>query len=86
MMAAPVLIKDDGAPSNKTESDPMKMLTSTRDLPTQATISVALGLSAFLVFCVRFWDSALFVSTNLESAGPSDSLDGALCGAQKAKE
>jgi hypothetical protein len=32
--------------------DPGKLLTSTRDLGPQAVLSVALGLFAFLTFCV----------------------------------
>ena len=32
--------------------DPIDLLTSRRDLQTQATISVVLGLAAFLGFCV----------------------------------
>ena len=34
------------------EPDPGKLFTSTRDLGPQAVISVALGLTAFLTFCV----------------------------------
>ena len=33
--------------------DPIDMISSKRDLQTQATISVVLGLFAFLLFCVR---------------------------------
>ena len=34
------------------DHDPGKLFTSTRDLGPQAVISVALGLFAFLTFCV----------------------------------
>ena len=34
------------------EDDPGDLFVATRDLPTQAVISVLLGLSAFLAFCV----------------------------------
>ena len=35
--------------------NPIDLLTSRRDLQTQATISVVLGLAAFLGFCVSLW-------------------------------
>ena len=34
------------------DDDPADLFLATRDLPTQAVISVLLGLSAFLTFCV----------------------------------
>ena len=40
---------------NKCEKyDPRAVRTGNKDLPTQLVISVALGLGAFLSFCVRF--------------------------------
>lgn len=37
------------------DPDPGTLFTSARDLPAQATISVILGLFAFLTFCVSPW-------------------------------
>ena len=57
------------------DHDPGKLFTSTRDLGPQAVISVALGLFAFLTFCVCGVNETSKVQVLTSVLDPSNTVD-----------
>ena len=77
-MATMHLNKEEG--DDPKADDPINLLTSRRDLATQATISIVLGLFAFLLFCVSSGSYYLFGFRLADKLVPSSfGLDGPPC-------
>ena len=57
-----------------------------RDINTQLALSIALGLAAFLTFCVGLCSLLTMLPKLIASPGPPAKMDVSLCGSKTTKE